>query len=77
MRHSMPRKRRKTRKKMATYKAMLKSELADAAGATTMVLVLKRIANGIALLWTFHKLRIADKYYNTFAYSMVPVTKDC
>ena len=48
-----------------------------AAGATTVVLVLKRIANGIALLWTFHKLRIADKYYNTVAYSVVPVTKDC
>lgn len=47
------------------------------AGATTVVLVLKRIANGIALLWTFHKLRIADKYYNTVAYSVVPVTKDC
>ena len=46
-----------------------------AAGATTVVLVLKRIANGIALLWTFHKLRIADKYYNTVAYSVVPVER--
>lgn len=47
------------------------------AGATTAVLVLKRIADGLALVWTFHKLRTADNCYNTFAYSMVPVTKDC
>ncbi len=47
------------------------------AGATTAVLVLKRIADGLALVWAFHKLRKADNCYNTFAYSMVPVTKDC
>lgn len=44
-----------------------------AAGATTAVFVLKKVADGIALLWTFHKLRIADRYYHTVAYSIVPV----
>ena len=44
-----------------------------AAGATTAVFVLKKVADGISLLWTFHKLRIADRYYHTVAYSIVPV----
>ncbi len=45
------------------------------AGATMVMVVLKKAANGIALLWTFHKLRIADRYYHAVAYSIVPMER--
>lgn len=45
------------------------------ASATMVIVVLKKAANGIALLWTFHKLRIADRYYHTVAYSIVPMER--
>lgn len=45
------------------------------AGATMAVLVLKRIADGLALVWAFHKLRIADRYYHVVAYSIVPMER--
>lgn len=45
------------------------------AGATMVMIVLKKTASGIALLWTFHKLRIADRYYHTVAYSIVPMER--
>ena len=45
------------------------------AGATMVMVVLKKAANGIALLWTFHKLRIADSYYHAVAYSIVPMER--
>lgn len=45
------------------------------AGATMVMVVLKKAANGIALLWTFHILRIADRYYHAVAYSIVPMER--
>lgn len=45
------------------------------ADATMVMVVLKKAASGIALLWTFHKLRIADRYYHTVAYSIVPMER--
>ena len=45
------------------------------AGATMVMVVLKKAANGIALLWTFHKLRIADRYYHVVAYSIMPMER--
>lgn len=45
------------------------------AGATMVMVVLKKAANGIALLWIFHKLRIADRYYHAVAYSIVPMER--
>ena len=45
------------------------------AGATMVMVVLKKAANGIALLWTFHKLRIADRYYHVVAYSIMSMER--
>lgn len=45
------------------------------AGATMVMVVFKKAANGIALLWTFHKLRIAGRYYHAVAYSIVPMER--
>ena len=45
------------------------------ADATMVMVVLKKAANGIALLWTFHKLRIADRFYHVVAYSIMPMER--
>lgn len=42
------------------------------AGAMMAVTILKNLSKGLSIIWFFHKLRIADNYYNTFAYSIVP-----